>query len=83
VAGSAKLQAQDGQLTVIPSDLQVKGTGFDDLLNGLGGLGGLFPPIPVPLPDLPFNLRITSVRTNGSGIVAAAAADHVVLDTGQ
>jgi hypothetical protein len=83
VGGSAKLQAQDGQLTVIPSDLQLKGSGFDDLLNGLGGLAGLFPPIPVPLPNLPFNLRITSVHANSSGIVAGAAADHVVLETGQ
>jgi LmeA-like phospholipid-binding/FHA domain len=83
VTGSAKLQAQDGELTVVPSNLQVKGSGFDDLLNGLGGLSGLFPPIPVPLPDLPFNVRITSVHTNGSGLVAGAAADHVVLETGQ
>jgi pSer/pThr/pTyr-binding forkhead associated (FHA) protein len=83
VSGSAKLQAQDGALTVVPSDLQVKGTGFDDLLNGLGGLSGLFPPIPVSLPNLPFNVRITSVHADSSGLVAGAAADHVVLDTGQ
>jgi hypothetical protein len=72
---------------VIPSDLHVSGAGglggLGGLLDGLGGLAGLFPPIPVPLPDLPFNLRIESVRSNGNGIVAAATADHVVLEAGQ
>jgi hypothetical protein len=83
VTGSAKLQAQDGQLTVAPTDLHVNGSGFDDLINGLGGLTGFFPPVPVPLPNLPFNVRITAVHSNGSGIVASAAADHLVIDTGQ
>ncbi|HZC27522.1 MAG TPA: DUF2993 domain-containing protein [Actinopolymorphaceae bacterium] len=86
VAGSAQLQAEDGQLTVVPGDLHVGGGGLGDLgglINDLGGLAGLFPPIPVPLPDLPFNLRIVSVHSDGNSIVASATADHVVLDAGQ
>ncbi len=80
VTGSAKLQATDGQLTVVPSDLHVTGTGFDDLIGSLGGLFSLFPPIPVPLPDLPFNLRIKSVSANRSGIAVSASIGHIVLD---
>lgn len=84
VTGSAQLQAEDGQLTVVPGDLHVSGAGgVGSLLNDLGGLSGLFPPVPVPLPDLPFNLRIVSVHSDGNGIVASATADHVVLDAGQ
>jgi len=83
VAGSARLEAEGGQLTVVPVDIHVSGPGgFEDLINNLGGLSGLFPPIPVPLPDLPFNLRITSVRASSNGIVASATADHVALDAG-
>ncbi len=84
VSGSAKLQADGGELTVIPNDLHVSGAGgLGDLLDSLGGLAGLFPPIPVPLPDLPFNLRIESVHSDSNGIDLAATADHVVLDAGQ
>lgn len=80
VTGSAKLQATDGQLTLVPSDLHVTGTGFDDLIGSLGGLFSLFPPIPVPLPDLPFNLQIKSVSANRSGIAVSASIGHIVLD---
>jgi hypothetical protein len=84
VSGNARLEAQDGQLTVVPVDVHVSGAGgLGDLLDSLGGLSALFPPIPVPLPDLPFNVRITSVHASGNGILASAAADHVVLDAGQ
>ena len=54
------------------------------MLGGAGGLLGdllpAFPPVPVPLPDLPFHVRLTSVRSNDNGIVASASAEHVVLD---
>jgi hypothetical protein len=84
VSGTARLTAEDGQLAVAPSDLQISGTGgLDDLISGLGGLAGLFPPIPVPLPDLPFHLRITSAHASGRGISVSAAVDHVVLDAAQ
>jgi hypothetical protein len=82
MSGSAKLEAEDGQLSVVPVDVKTSGTGFDSIIGSLGGLFSLFPPIPVPLPDLPFNLRITSVKASSSGIIASAAADGLVLDTG-
>jgi hypothetical protein len=54
--------------------------GLGDLL---GSVASAFPPIPVSLPDLPFNLRLTSVQSNATGLVVGGAADSVVLDTGQ
>ncbi|HEY7046213.1 MAG TPA: LmeA family phospholipid-binding protein [Jatrophihabitantaceae bacterium] len=84
VSGSGKLQVQDGQLTLTPTDLQVDGAGgLGGLINDLGDLAALFPPIPVPLPDLPFGLRLESVHGDSNGLVVSAAADHIVLDAGQ
>jgi hypothetical protein len=57
--------------------------GSDEALNGLldqlGGVASLFPPIPVPLPDLPFELRITTVRTSADGLDLSATASDIVL----
>lgn len=84
VTGSGKLQVQDGQLTLTPTDLQVEGAGgLGGLISGLGNLATLFPPIPVPLPDLPFGLRLESVSNDSNGLVVSAAADHIVLESGQ
>jgi hypothetical protein len=79
IAGSATLHADQGQLTLTPQDIHVTGTGFDDIINQLGGLLSLFPPIPVPLPNLPFNLRVTGVSANADGVAVSASVDHVVL----
>jgi hypothetical protein len=82
VAGSATLQADHGQLTLTPQDIHVNGSGFDDIIDQLGGLVSLFPPIPVPLPNLPFNLSITGVSANADGVAVSASVDHIVLSTG-
>jgi hypothetical protein len=83
VSGSARLGAEDGGLMITPVSLHVTGGGLLGAAgNLLGGVLSAFPPVPVPLPDLPFHLRVTSVHSDGNGVVASAAADHVVLETG-
>jgi hypothetical protein len=49
----------------------------------LDGAGQFFPPVPVPMAGLPFNLRLTSVHVSGNGLKASATADHLVLDGSQ
>lgn len=84
VSGAAKLAANADGLVITPTSVHVTtGSDLDDIIGGAGDVLGdalsLFPPVPVPLPDLPFNLRLTSVHSDDNGVVAAAAADHVVL----
>jgi hypothetical protein len=85
LTGSAVIAASEAGLTVTPKDIHASGSGgVGDVLDGISGVlnGGaqLLPPIPVPLPDLPFNLRLTSVNLAGNGVKASATADHLVLD---
>jgi hypothetical protein len=84
VHGSATLGASGGGLVVTPKSLHVSGGGvLGGVLGDLGGvLGSAFPPIPVPMPNLPFHLRLTSVHTTNDEITVSGAAEHVVLDTG-
>ena len=85
MSGTAKLSTDAGMLTITPTDIHASGNGGsnDPLgLPDLGDLGSIFPPIPVPLVDLPYHLAVTSVRTSGNGIAVSAQADHIVLDAG-
>ncbi|HEY2296711.1 MAG TPA: LmeA family phospholipid-binding protein [Jatrophihabitans sp.] len=84
VRGSAKFGVEDDGVVITPTSLRVAGGGLPGGLGDLlGSVASAFPPIPVSLPDLPFNLRLTSVQSNATGLVVGGAADSVVLDTGQ
>lgn len=87
VSGAAKLAVDDGELVISPTSLHVKTGGpLDDILGDasdvLGDVLSAFPPVPVPMPGLPFDLRLTSVHSNDNGLVASGAADKVVLPAG-
>jgi hypothetical protein len=87
VSGAAKLAVDDGGLVISPTSLHVKTGGpLDDILGDasdvLGDVLSAFPPVPVPMPGLPFNLRLTSVHSDDNGLVASGAADKVVLPAG-
>ncbi len=85
VRGSAVVTADGAGLTVSPKDIQASGGGdaggvLNDVTGVLGDAAQFLPPVPVPLPDLPFDLRLTSVDVGPSGVRASAAADHLHLD---
>ncbi|MDQ6850361.1 MAG: LmeA family phospholipid-binding protein [Actinomycetota bacterium] len=87
VSGSARLGANDAGLVIAPTSLHITGGGalggvLGDASSLLSGPLSAFPPVPIPLPDLPFHLRMKSVHSDDNGVVAAATADHVVLDAG-
>jgi hypothetical protein len=87
VSGSARFRAENGGLVIAPTALHVAGGGtlgglLGDAGVGLGGALSAFPAVSVPLPDLPFHLRLTSLHADAGGIVASAAADHIVLNAG-
>ncbi len=88
VTGSAEIAANGDGLTVTPKNIHATGSGdtgdvLDDISGALDGAAQFFPPVPVPMAGLPFNLRLTSVHVNGSGVTASAAADHLILDSSQ
>jgi DUF2993 family protein/FHA domain-containing protein len=85
VTGSAEIAADEDGLTITPKNIHATGSGdagdvLDDVSGVLDGAGQFFPPVPVPMAGLPFNLRLTSVHVNGSGVTASARADHLILD---
>jgi LmeA-like phospholipid-binding/FHA domain len=81
VSGTGQLGVTSGGLTVSPTGLNLGGTATPGDL-GLGDLASIFPPVPIPFPDLPFHLRLTAVAVRSDGLQASAAADDVVLTTG-
>jgi hypothetical protein len=88
VTGSAEIAADADGLTVTPKDIHATGSGdtgdvLDEVSGVLDGAGQFFPPVPVPMAGLPFNLRLTSVHVSGNGLKASATADHLVLDGSQ
>ena len=87
VSGTAKLAVDGEGLVITPTSLHVTTGGpLDDILGAagdtLGDVLSAFPPVPVPLPGLPFHLRLTSVHSDDNGLVASGAADKVVLPAG-
>jgi DUF2993 family protein/FHA domain-containing protein len=85
VSGTVRVAVEDGDLTITPTALRVDGgdSVTDALPDIAGGILSLLPPVPVPLPNLPFNLRLTSIHTGNNSLQASAAADHLVLDGSQ
>jgi DUF2993 family protein/FHA domain-containing protein len=85
VTGTAVVTADGAGLTVTPKDVHASGGSdaggvLDDVTGVLGDAAQFLPPVPVPLPELPFNLRLTSVDVGRAGVQASATADHLVLD---
>jgi hypothetical protein len=84
ITATGQVSVDGGGLLLTPSDVQVSGGDVGDALGnlGLGDLGSLVPPVPVPLPDLPFSLRLTSVKVHQDSLEASGSAAGVVLDAG-
>ncbi|MBL7519562.1 LmeA family phospholipid-binding protein [Frankia sp. CNm7] len=77
VGGITTFEVRDNQLTLIPTEITLRG-----LINAeipLGMLGELIPSMPLPVGDLPFDLNVTEVSTDAAGLSLAATATDIVL----
>lgn len=77
VAGIVTFAVHNNQLTLVPSQISLKG--IVNLTIPLGFLAGALAALPIPLGDLPFNLIITMAETDATGLSVSATASDVTL----
>ncbi|WP_045878637.1 DUF2993 domain-containing protein [Pseudofrankia sp. DC12] len=77
VGGVTTFEVRNNQVTLVPSEITLRGALNLDI--PLGGLGELVPSIPLPVGNLPFRLTVTSASTDATGLSLSATAATVVL----
>ncbi|WP_018501751.1 LmeA family phospholipid-binding protein [Parafrankia discariae] len=78
VGGVTTFEVRDDRLTMVPSEISLRGSlNFD--IPVPGGVGDLLPAIPIPVGALPFDLTIVRAATDASGLSLTATARNVVL----
>ncbi|MCK9877727.1 DUF2993 domain-containing protein [Frankia sp. Ag45/Mut15] len=77
VAGIVTFAVHNNQLTLVPSQISLKG--IVNLTIPLDFLAGALAALPIPLGDLPFNLIITTAETDATGLSVTATASDVTL----
>jgi protein involved in polysaccharide export with SLBB domain len=77
VGGITTFQVKNNQLTLVPSEITLRGA--LNLSIPLGGLGQLIPTIALPVGELPFRLTVNDASTDASGLSLTATAKDVVL----
>ncbi|MBL7488345.1 DUF2993 domain-containing protein [Frankia sp. AgB1.9] len=77
VGGVTTFQIHDNQLTLVPTEITLRGA--LNLSIPLGGLGQLLPSIALPVGELPFRLTVNQASTDASGLSLTATAADVVL----
>lgn len=77
---SARITVENNSFTIIPTEV---GFGGLDLPVPESVQDALKSPLPVALPNLPFNLRLASVKVHQNDLELAATADKLVLEPPQ
>ncbi|CUU54113.1 Protein of unknown function (DUF2993) [Parafrankia irregularis] len=78
VGGITTFEIRDNKLTLVPSEISLRGT-LNISIPVPGGLGNLLPDIPIPVGALPFDVSVVKAATDATGLSLTATARDITL----